>query len=860
VRASIGNMSTPETQVMKIGDLLVELGLVSQKDLNEALQIGKDTGLPIGRVLTMSAFLTESQFQAALKAQSLLKEGVMRMPAVKDAIEQVSNGTPVEEAFGNVGVAKEDAENEVKLGELLSKSGFVTSDQLDTALEKSKTTGLPLGRLLLMSGTISESLLTAALNAQIFVRDGRITKEQAVEGLKGVKRRHVPIEVSLAEKGLYQMPDRPTIRLGELLVQANVISNVEVMNAIEIGLINDKQMGEILLELDRIEGKMLNYALNLQGQVESGLLTPEQAIQGLLKAKERGFPKAQDAASSAPTARSTSAKVEPPSLVKFLKQVGRINDDNINTALQVAVRDNELIGKLLVSAEVLDPRSLQAANELRNLMETQSMSFDWATAAFQHCVTENVSVQQALQAISAKHRAIQQRNQESHQRVQAAASPVQNVTQSQSSLTPVSPMLGVTQSQSSLTPVSPILGVTQSQSSLPPVPPPMASLARHATPVPIGSVPQSLVAPVPAVTQSQSSLQPVSSGARYESQPTPAPGTLAPVASAARYESQPTPAPGTLVSLSSSMRYESQPTPAPGVTQSRSSLPPVPPLPSAPQAQPSAPPIQVIAQAQSQSQSQPIIQPVTQSQSALPPVPPPTPTNAPQKSPRATQSHPNGAVWDGVRKLGDEAFNAGNWPHAERRWTEAVRLAEPMGEGDPRYAYSLEKLAEVLINLKRYEHAEPLMLRAHTLKLKILGPEHLSVAATLNSLSKLYYFQGKYEQAEPLARQFVRLCERSLGSEHADVACGMHNLATLYHVNKRYDQAEEHYKRALAICRKTLGNEHSSTLRLLKSYAALLKTLNREAEAENLDAYAQGTITGSWKVISINSDQALHED
>lgn len=851
MRASIGNMSTPETQVMKIGDLLVELGLVSQKDLNEALQIGKDTGLPIGRVLTMSAFLTESQFQAALKAQSLLKEGIMRMPAVKEAIDQVSNGTPVEEAFGNVGVAKEDAENAVKLGELLSRSGFVSSDQLDTALEKSKTTGLPLGRLLLMSGTISESLLTAALNAQIFVRDGRITKEQAVEGLKGVKRRQVPIEVSLAEKGLYQMPDRPTIRLGELLVQANVISNVEVMNAIEIGLINDKQMGQILLELDRIEGKMLNYALNLQGQVESGLLTPEQAIQGLTKAKDKGLPKTEDGTSSAPAAPSRSAKVEPPSLVKFLKQVGRINDDNINTALQAAVKDDELIGKLLVSAEVLDPRSLQAANELRNLMETQSMSFDWATAAFQHCVNENVPVRQALQAISAKHRAIQQRNQESHQRVQAAASPVQNVTQSQSSLTPVSPILGVTQSQSSLSPISPILGVTQSQSSLPPVPPLMASLARHATPVPMTSVPQALVAPVP-VTQSQSSLQPVSSGARYESQPTPAPGTLVP--------------------LSSGMRYDSQPTAAPGVTQSRSSMPPVPPpLPPAPPSQPSAPPIQVIAQAQSssppiqaiaqtQSQSQPIIQPVTQSQSALPPVPPSAPTNAPQKSPRATQSHPNGAVWDGVRKLGDEAFNAGNWPHAERRWTEAVRLAEPMGEGDPRYAYSLEKLAEVLINLKRYENAEPLMLRAHTLKLKILGPEHLSVAATLNSLSKLYYFQGKYEQAEPLARQFVRLCERSMGSEHADVACGLHNLATLYHVNKRYDQAEEHYKRALAICRKTLGNEHSSTLRLLKSYAALLKTLHREAEAENLDACAQGTITGSWKIISINSDQALHED
>jgi hypothetical protein len=676
-----------ETQVLKIGDLLVELGLVSQKDLNEALQIGKDTGLPIGRVLTMSAFLTESQFQAALKAQSLLKEGRIRMSAVKDAVRQVSGGIPVEEAFGNVGVAKEDAENAVKLGELLAKSGFVNPDQLESALEQTKTTGLPLGRLLLMSGTISESLLTAALNAQIFVRDGRITKEQAVEGLKGVKRRQVPIEVSLAEKGFYAMPNRPTIRLGELLVRANIISNVEVMNAIEIGLINDKQMGQILLELDRIDSNMLTYALNLQGQVEQGSMTPDAAIEGLMQAKQHGLPKVATASAPIPMAEP---RIEPPSLVKFLKQVSRITDDNITSTLQVALKDNELMGRLLVQAEVLDKHSLQVANELRGKIETQSLTIDWANAAFQHCVNEQVSVDEALQVISLKHQAIMKRaNETALQNAPAKAS-----------------VLDASQSQTSL---SPVQNVTQSQSSLPPVPP---------------------------------------------------------------------------------------------------SIPAAPP---------------------------------------------------PARTARATQSHPNGAVWDGVRKLGEESFNASSWGDAERRWTEAVKLAEPMGEGDPRYAYSLEKLGEVLLNQKRFDQAEPLMLRAHTLKLKILGPEHLSVAATLNSLSKLYYFQGKYEQAEPLARQFVRICEKNLGMEHADVACGIHNLATLYHMNSHYEQAEEQYKRALAICRKTLGNEHSTTVRLLKSYAALLKTLHREQEAEHLDAFVQGTITGSWKIVSINADQALHD-
>jgi tetratricopeptide (TPR) repeat protein len=693
-------MSNLETQVYKIGDLLVELSLVSQKDLNEALQIGKDTGLPIGRVLTMSAFLTESQFQAALKGQSLLKDGLVQLATVKEAVRRVTNGASVEEAYSSVGVAKVEAQNSVQLDELLSRSGLVTADQLDSAVEQTKTTGLPLGRILLMSGNLAEGFLIAALNAQILVRDGQITKDQAVEGLKGVKRRQVPLEVALAEKGAHTGASRPTIRLGELLAQANIISNVEVMNAIEIGLNNNKQIGQILLELDRIDSNTLNYALHLQERVELGQLTPDAAIESLMTAKQQGMPRAVSAAPSnaGPNGPTPSVPVPsnepaekpstpPPSIVKFLRQNNRLTDEGITTALQMALRDNELIGRLLVQAQVLDGLSVQVAIQLCVMLEQQRLTMDWANAAFQHCVNERVPLDEALQVLSLKHKAI-------------------------------------------------------TQNSLPAVPVPTP--AQNAAP--------------------------------------PAQNPVPPVQN------------------------------------------PVPPV-----------------------QTNPPIQP------------PPVQPSEPAGTPRAPQAHPASATWENLRRLGEEAFNTNHWAEAEKHWSEAVKASEPFGENDQRYAYSLEKLGEVLLNQKRYDQAEPIMLRAHTLKLRMLGADHLSVAATINSLSKLYYFQGKYEQAEPLARQFVQICENNLGAEHPDVARGIHNLATLYHVSAHYEQAEEQYKRALAICKKTLGNDHTATTRLVKSYASLLKGLNRKKEAEDLDAFVQGTITGSWKVVSINSDEALHD-
>jgi tetratricopeptide (TPR) repeat protein len=684
-----------ESLTMKLGDLVVELGLVSQKDLNEALQIGKDTGLPIGRVLTMSAFLTELQLQAALRAQEMLKEGSIDIYTVKEAVRQVNDGKTIEEAFAAVGVAKSEVDTTVPLGELFVKSGLLTAEQVEFAVEQCKSTGLPIGRLLLLSGLISETSLTAALNAQILVRDGRITKQQAVEGLKGAKRRQISIESSLAERGVYAEGSTQPLRLGELLVQANIISLGDVMNAIEIGLIQDKPIGQILLELDRLDDALLQYALKLQSDVKTQIIAEEVAIEALARAKQRGVP--QDVALAQ---GPQPASEEPPTLVKFLKQVGRLNDENIAGILQMVVKDNELTKGLMLRGELVDQNSIEVSTQLLSMIENKTITPAWAAIVFRHCMSENVSVTEALHIITAGHKKV--------------------VTGERSiAAEPASP-----------TPAAPAQGPTLSEQL--------------------------------AASKSRSS-------------------------------------------------------------RSRTSLPPVPP---------------------------PKL-PVTENGKGA--------SSDAKPSPKISQSHPNSAIWDDARKLAEEFCVAGDWEEAEKHWFQAMKVAEPLGENDPRFAYSLEKLGESFLNQKKYQDAEPILLRAHTLKLKILGEEHLSLATSLNSLSKLYYYQSRYEQAESLARQFILLIETNLGTEHPDVACGVHNLATLYHVNGRFDQAEEQYIRALEICRKILGNEHPNTIKLLKSYAALLKTLHRDEEAEHLDACVKGTISGSWKDFTVQSNRALQE-
>lgn len=60
---------------VRLGDLLIEASYVSRADLDEAVQIGRETGMRVGRVLIVSGWLSEQQLCAALRAQTLINDG-----------------------------------------------------------------------------------------------------------------------------------------------------------------------------------------------------------------------------------------------------------------------------------------------------------------------------------------------------------------------------------------------------------------------------------------------------------------------------------------------------------------------------------------------------------------------------------------------------------------------------------------------------------------------------------------------------------------------------------------------------------------------------------------------------------------
>lgn len=170
---------------VKIGEMLVAVGVVTSGDLQEAIQIAKRMNLPIGRVIVMSGVITEGNLQYALEAQSLIKDGLLDYDTAISALKNAySSQRSLQDALVDLRWAPRKDVSSNKLGELLMDSNMVTQAQLDLALQTSFESGMPLGGTLVLQGVLSAQLLPMVLNAQEHIREGKVTRNQAVENLK----------------------------------------------------------------------------------------------------------------------------------------------------------------------------------------------------------------------------------------------------------------------------------------------------------------------------------------------------------------------------------------------------------------------------------------------------------------------------------------------------------------------------------------------------------------------------------------------------------------------------------------------------------------------------------------------------
>jgi tetratricopeptide (TPR) repeat protein len=108
----------------------------------------------------------------------------------------------------------------------------------------------------------------------------------------------------------------------------------------------------------------------------------------------------------------------------------------------------------------------------------------------------------------------------------------------------------------------------------------------------------------------------------------------------------------------------------------------------------------------------------------------------------------------------------------------------------------------------------------------------------LKAAAELSYVFEEFQETGHLLEQVLKIQEKLLGPEHLDLAQTLNNLGVLRHTQGRQGEAEAYYLWALEICDAQGHPQDQDAINLRQNYAAFLQEVGRKQEAETVKAQA----------------------
>ena len=119
------------------------------------------------------------------------------------------------------------------------------------------------------------------------------------------------------------------------------------------------------------------------------------------------------------------------------------------------------------------------------------------------------------------------------------------------------------------------------------------------------------------------------------------------------------------------------------------------------------------------------------------------------------------------------------YDRAERPLLRLLAITEAQGEGRPEVATVLASLAAVRHALGDYTSAEELYRQALNIRERMLTPNHITTAGTMESLAETCAARGRFSEAVSLCNRALSIREMTLGAKDASVRVARKRIADL---------------------------------------------------------------------------------
>jgi hypothetical protein len=378
--------------------LLTGTNTVGSQHLDEASKSAKTMNVPLERALIMLGHTSEHSLRSIMQAQEMIKEGKISIDtAVKALRFAKQNHIELEEAINVLGAVHKKTMTvgaiTNDLTRLLLDAGMITQEQLGHAITRASEAQMQLGRMLVINRDLSSWMMLSALSAQILVRDGKITKAQAVQALQTVGRRRVTIEQALFELGLFREPSGQTVKIGELCQMAGFLGETDMLECLEIEIVKEKQFGQILLEQGHVTQALLEAAVYLQDLVSNDSLRAYQAAEALRQVRSRQVSVYQAVAELQPPPQLTPPIMK---MSELMEKTGLASQEALNTSGGDEEQSSIRLGKKLLAAGVVTEPMLYTTLRCYSMLREGFISNEQAVSILEHAHKNSVSIDDTL--------------------------------------------------------------------------------------------------------------------------------------------------------------------------------------------------------------------------------------------------------------------------------------------------------------------------------------------------------------------------------------------------------------------------------------------------------------------------------
>ncbi|MBK9770083.1 MAG: tetratricopeptide repeat protein [Candidatus Obscuribacter sp.] len=253
--------------------------------------------------------------------------------------------------------------NNYLLGELSVKLGAVSQEHVDKSLTLSADTGLPLGRVLVLSGLILEPDLTALIRCQTLLREDLIDIEAAKLSYQMAKVCNTDLDTALAQLGWSQKRERKIALLGELLVESEALPQHHLDTYLRQQPKLKLPLGRMLVSASMITEVLLGTALSIQSMIRQGRLSRAEGIEVLKDARIR-----LSQTHAAPKSKSFYAQQASniPKIGELLVLSGLISESRLTEALELSIGGRKSIGEILLERRYLSKAQLDSILTLQS--------------------------------------------------------------------------------------------------------------------------------------------------------------------------------------------------------------------------------------------------------------------------------------------------------------------------------------------------------------------------------------------------------------------------------------------------------------------------------------------------------------